>query len=220
MSKVDITIEICGMSGDGTIAAGGLLNEVMSLLGFSIMAFDSYPAEIRGFGRCVTRSRIGDDEMLALTDQTDVLISLDDEQSFSRLPSLAENATVFFDNRPPSFVRQDISIAAHLEPDVNLFGVPFSDLAAEASGTTRGRNLTALGAFAATTGVPPEPFREVIEKRFLAKGEKILQANLKSFDAGYTYALKKFENRITESFASPERAVGQERTLLSGNVAI
>ena len=220
MSKVDITIEICGMSGDGTIAAGGLLNEVMSRLGFSVMAFDSYPAEIRGFGRCVTRSRIGDEEMLALTDQTNVLISLDDEQSLSRIPTLAEKAIVFFDNRPPSYVREDVSIAAHVEPHVNLFGVPFSDLAAEASGTTRGRNLTALGAFAATTGVPPEPFRELIEKRFKAKGEKILQANRKSFDAGYAYANKEFGERITEYFASSEGAVAKDRMLLSGNVAI
>jgi 2-oxoglutarate ferredoxin oxidoreductase subunit alpha len=220
MSGVDVTIEVCGMSGDGTIAAGGLLNEVMSRIGYSIMAFDSYPAEIRGFGRCVTRSRIGDEEMLALTDKTNVLISLDDEQSLSRIPFLAENAIVFFDNKPPSYVREDISIAAHVEPDVNLFGVPFSELASEASGTTRGRNLTALGAFAAVTGMPPEPFREVIEKRFTAKGEKVLQANLKSFDAGYSYALKDFEDRITAFFASPERAEEQERTLLSGNVAI
>ena len=220
MSKVDMTIEVCGMSGDGTIAAGGLLNEVMSLLGFSVMAFDSYPAEIRGFGRCVTRSRIGDEEMLALTDQTNVLISLDDEQSLSRIPYLGENAIVFFDNRPPSYVKEDISIAAHVEPHVNLFGVPFSDLAAEASGTTRGRNLTALGAFAATTGVPPEPFRDLIEKKFKAKGEKILQANLKSFDAGYSYALKEFKDRIEEYFASSERAMEQDRTLFSGNVAI
>jgi len=66
MPSVDVTVEICGMSGDGTIAAGGLLNEAMSRAGFSVLAFDSYPAEIRGFGRCVTRSRIGDEEMLAL----------------------------------------------------------------------------------------------------------------------------------------------------------
>ena len=149
MSGVDVTIEICGMSGDGTIAAGGLLNEAMSRMGFSVMAFDSYPAEIRGFGRCVTRSRIGDEEMLALAEQTQLLISLDDEQSRSRIPFLAKAATVFFDNRPPSYVSEDQTIAAHVEPDTNLFGVPFSDLAAEASGTTRGRNLTALGAFAA-----------------------------------------------------------------------
>ncbi|MEE9609758.1 MAG: hypothetical protein V3W19_00830, partial [Desulfatiglandales bacterium] len=67
MPKVDITVEICGMSGDGTIAAGGLLNDALSETGFSMLAFDSYPAEIRGFGRCVTRSRIGDQEMLALS---------------------------------------------------------------------------------------------------------------------------------------------------------
>jgi len=189
-------------------------------LGFSIMAFDSCPAEIRGFGRCVTRSRIGDEEMLALTDQTNVLISLDDEQSLARIPYLAENAIVFFDNRPPSYVREDVSIAAHVEPHVNLFGAPFSDLAAKASSTTRGRNLTALGAFAATTRLPPEPFRDLIEKRFKAKGEKILQANLKSFDAGYSYALKEFGDRITESFTSSERAKEQDRALLSGNLAI
>ena len=220
MSNVDITIEVCGMSGDGTIAAGGLLNEAMSRMGFSVMAFDSYPAEIRGFGRCVTRSRIGNEEMLALDDRTHVLISLDDEQSRSRIPFLAENAIVFFDNRPPTYVGEDHSIAGHVEPDARLFGVPFAELASEAAGTTRGRNLTALGAFAAVLGVPTEFFKAVIEKKFLAKGEKVLDANLKSFDAGYYYGIKTFEDRITNILASPAKSEGPERVLLSGNVAI
>ena len=42
MSGVDVTVEICGMSGDGTIAAGGLLNAAISAAGFSILGFDSY----------------------------------------------------------------------------------------------------------------------------------------------------------------------------------
>jgi len=220
MSQVDVTIEVCGMSGDGTIAAGGLLNEAMSKMGFSVMAFDSYPAEIRGFGRCVTRSRIGDEEMLALAEQTQLLISLDDEQSRSRIPFLAKEAIVFFDNRPPSYVSEDRSIAAHVEPDTNLFGVPFSDLAAEASGTTRGRNLTALGVFAAVSGVPPEFFQEVIEKKFAAKGEKVLQANVKSFDAGYRYTLERFRDRITRILAFQKGPGEQQKELLSGNIAI
>ena len=49
----------------------------------SVMAFDTYPAEIRGFGRCVTHSRIGEAGMTALSDRAQVLISLDDEQSLS-----------------------------------------------------------------------------------------------------------------------------------------
>ena len=219
MANVDVTVEICGMSGDGTIAAGGLLNEAMSRAGFSVLAFDSYPAEIRGFGRCVTRSRIGDEEMLALDDKAHVLISLDDEQSRSRIPYLSKNATVLFDNQPPTYVGEGQTIAAHVEGDTDLFGVPFGDLAAEAAGTKRGKNLTALGGFAALVGVEPKIFHGVIERKFKAKGEKVLSANIKSFDAGYRYALENFEGRRRELFGVASEAAA-DKVLWSGNVAI
>jgi len=220
MAGVDLTVEICGMSGDGTIAAGGLLNESMSGAGFSVLAFDSYPAEIRGFGRCVTRSRFGDEEMLALSDKTHVLISLDDKESRSRVPFLMKDAVVLFDNRPPSLVAEDQAIAAHVGPEVRLFGVPFGDLAAKATGSTRGRNLAALGGFAALFNVPPESFREAIRKKFAPKGEKILGDNLKSFESGYQYAEKTFEGKPLPLPAVAKAGAEEERVLLSGNVAI
>jgi 2-oxoglutarate ferredoxin oxidoreductase subunit alpha len=219
MAKVDLTIEICGMSGDGTIAAGGILNEAMSRAGLSVLAFDSYPAEIRGFGRCVTHSRFGDQEMRALSDKTHVLISLDDKESQSRIPFLAKGAVVLFDNKPPSYVEEGSSIAAHVEPEARLFGMPFSDLAAAASGSTRGRNLTALGGLAAIFGVPPRHFQEVITKKFKGKGEKVLDANLKSFDAGYHYASEAFKERERPTLTLPEPEK-EPRSLLSGNEAV
>lgn len=219
MSNIDLTIEICGMSGDGTIAAGGMLNEALAGMGFSIMAFDSYPAEIRGFGRCVTRTRIGDEELLALSEQTHVLISLDDEQSLSRLPLLAEGAMVFFDNRPPFLVEEGKTLAAHVEPDVDLIGIPFGDLASRAAGTSRGRNLTALGSLARVLGIPADAFHGVIEKKFAAKGGKVLQTNLKSFEAGYDYVSHNLRQRITNQLGAKE-VKGDNRVLLSGNVAI
>ena len=219
MAKVDLTIEICGMSGDGTIAAGGILNEAMARAGLSVLAFDSYPAEIRGFGRCVTHSRVGDQEMRALSDKTHVLISLDDKESRSRTPFLSKEAVVLFDSKPPSYVEEGTSIAGHVEPDARLFGMPFSDLAAAASGSTRGRNLTALGGFAAIFGVPPRYFREVITKKFKAKGEKVLDANLKSFDAGYRYAADAFKERERPALSLPEPEK-EEKVLISGNEAV
>jgi 2-oxoglutarate/2-oxoacid ferredoxin oxidoreductase subunit alpha len=219
MAKVDLTIEICGMSGDGTIAAGGILNEAMARAGLSVLAFDSYPAEIRGFGRCVTHSRVGDQEMRALSDKTHVLISLDDKESQSRIPFLAKEAVVLFDSKPPSYVEEGTSIAAHVEPDARLFGMPFSDLAAEASGSTRGRNLTALGGFAAIFGVPPRHFQDVITKKFKGKGEKVLDANLKSFDAGYRYASETFKERERPALMLPEPEK-EEKILISGNEAV
>ena len=219
MATLDLTIEICGMSGDGTIAAGGILNEAMSRAGLSVLAFDSYPAEIRGFGRCVTHSRFGAQEMQALSDKTHVLISLDDKESQSRIPFLAKEAVVLFDSKPPSYVEEGTSIAAHAEPDARLFGMPFSDLAAAASGSTRGRNLTALGGFAAIFGVPPRHFQDVITKKFKGKGEKVLDANLKSFDAGYRYASETFKERERPALTLPEPEK-EEKILISGNEAV
>ncbi len=220
MPNVDITIEVCGMSGDGTIAAGGLLNEALSRIGFSILAFDSYPAEIRGFGRCVTRSRVGTDEILALSDETHVLISLDDEQSLSRIPFLAKGCAVFFDNHPATFISEDHSLPAHLEPDAALYGMPFSDLAASATSTTRGRNLTALGGFTAVFGLPPDPFRDAIRRKFASKGQKVQESNVKSFDVGFDHAREAFRDRLLNIPAKETPEDPDAKVLLSGNVAI
>ena len=220
MALVDLTIEICGMSGNGTIAAGGMLNQSLSGAGFFLLAFDSYPAEIRGFGRCVTHTRVGDKEMLALKPTIDVLISLDDVQSRARVPFLGENAVVLFDNKPPSYVSEDQTIAAHVRPDVHLFGIPFAELSTRASGTTRGQNLVALGGFAALFGLSATTFHEVITKKFQAKGDAVVQANLKSFDLGHQYVLKNFQHDLKAPLVIPEIKGMEEKMLLSGNMAI
>ena len=220
MRHVDVTVEVCGMAGDGTIAAGGLINDAMSRGGLSVLGFDSYPAEIRGFGRCVTRSRIGDREVLALEEEAHVLISLNDEESRSRVPVLARNAVVLFDSNPPVFLEEERSLAAAVEPEAKLYGAPFGDLAAGAAGTTRGRNITALGAFAAVCGVDPDLFREAITKKFKAKGDAVLKGNLNSFDAGYGYAIENFRDRLLAMFAAADLVRGPEKIMLSGNHAI
>ena len=219
MAKVDITIEVCGTSGDGTIAAGGILNQAMSLAGYSVLAFDTYPAEIRGFGRCVTRSRFGDSSYEALVDSTQLLISLDDEQSLSRLPFLAPDATVIFESNPPVQVTEDKSLIAQLPPSIRLFGVPFRDLSAAATGSVRGRNLACLGALAALLGLEAEPFHKVIDKKFHSKGEKVVQSNIKSFDAAFDFALKEFKDQLPQPLAKAP-AQDEAKYLVSGNVAI
>ena len=43
MSATDIQIAICGSAGDGTIAAGSILNQAMARAGYKVIAFDVYP---------------------------------------------------------------------------------------------------------------------------------------------------------------------------------
>jgi len=55
-ATTDIQIAFCGSAGDGTIAAGDIFKQAMAAAGFNVIAFDVYPPEIRGFGKCIARA--------------------------------------------------------------------------------------------------------------------------------------------------------------------
>ena len=220
MSNNDITVEICGTSGEGTIAAGGLLNEAMSRAGFSVIAYDSYPSEIRGFGRCVTKSRFGHEQMLAFSDKVDVLISLNDCQSHTRIPFLTKDAIVLFDNKPLVKVKEGGSIAAHVGPDANLFGVPLVNIALEAGAVRKGKNLAALGAFVALFGLDPDFFHPVIANKFRTKGVEVIDTNIRIFDAGFNNALNNYGEQAVEALIVPVKNKNKGKILVSGNAAI
>ncbi|MGC8605299.1 MAG: 2-oxoacid:acceptor oxidoreductase subunit alpha, partial [Desulfomonilaceae bacterium] len=61
--------------------------------------------------------------------------------------------------------------------------------------------------------------RQVIEAKFKSKGDRVVDINLHSFDAGYEYALDKFKNRLENLFLDHE-TVDNSRIMLSGNQAI
>ena len=66
MNDTDIQIAICGSAGDGTIAPASILNQAMARAGYKVIAFDVYPAEIRGFGECIACSRITSEQVYSL----------------------------------------------------------------------------------------------------------------------------------------------------------
>ena len=74
----DIQIAICGSAGDGTIASGDIMKRAAALMGYKVIAFDLYPPEIRGFGKCISRIRISSEQTYSLKRRSDILISLND----------------------------------------------------------------------------------------------------------------------------------------------
>ena len=70
----DLQVAICGSAGDGTIAVGDILKQAMARAGYEVIAFDLYPSEIRGFGKCLARTRISSAPSYALKHHSDVLI--------------------------------------------------------------------------------------------------------------------------------------------------
>ncbi len=220
MSDIDIVVEICGSAGDGTISAGEILSRYMSEAGYEIMSFDSYPAEIRGFGKCVAHSRIGSSKVLTPGKLSDVLISLNDIHSISQIPYLKEDGIVIYDSHPPKYHEEDKSVVGWLEPRITSYGVPLFKLANKAAGNSRGRNMVALGAFAALFGIDPEGFKNSIKKRYAKKKQIVIDSNVKSFAEGYEWTSEKIKKLDTCTFKCSEPVIKHEKIILTGNQSV
>src|SRR5512143_310260 len=90
MNGTDIQISICGSAGDGTIAAGEILRNVMAEVGYRVICFDVYPSAIRGFGKCIARLRISTQQTYSLKEHSDVLVSLNDSHAIPHVGEVRE----------------------------------------------------------------------------------------------------------------------------------
>lgn len=98
--KDNLTIEICGSSGDRALTAGEILIKTLADIGYHVISFDAYPAEIRGFGKTVAHIRVGKNPLLSLSSKVDILVSLNDRYSIEQLRGVNDEGVVIFDNMP------------------------------------------------------------------------------------------------------------------------
>ena len=219
MANVDIVIEICGMAGEGVISGGEILARCMSDQGFDIMSFDSYPAEIRGFGKCVAHTRIGSKPILSPGKYSDILISLNDKHAIEQLPALRETGVVIYDSMPRAYLEEDESIAGWIEPGMTSYGVPLLQLSHKAAGDARGRNMVALGALAALFHINPDAMTATLKKRYAKKNQIVIDNNVNSFLEGFNWTRENIVKTDRLSFGGV-RAKAADKAIMSGNQAV
>ncbi len=218
MDDINLVIEICGSAGEGTISAGEILSRFMSGQGFEIMSFDSYPAEIRGFGKCVAHTRISNHPIYSPGKMADILISLNDTHAVSQLGSLKDNGVLIYDSRPVKLHEEDQSVAGKAGPGVIRYGAPLRELAQAAAGNDRGMNMTALGVLAAVVRLDPDAFIKAVQSRYAGKKQGIIDANVHSFEKGFEWAGEHLRKQDPYTFenANPAKK-STEKIIVNGN---
>ena len=219
MNGTDIQIAFCGSAGDGTIAVGDILKQAMALAGFKVIAFDQYPAEIRGFGKCVSRTRITVEQVYSMKQKTDVLVSLDDSHAIPHTVEVRDFGAVIYDSAPISLLKEGEHISGHLNPGQLPYALPFREISERATSSNRSRNMVALGFVAGLYRMPREVFHEIITRKFKTKAKAVTTDNIAAFDEGFNEgaAEYRFDNvRVGE----PPEKDGFEAEMLSGNAAV
>ncbi|NQV46429.1 MAG: 2-oxoacid:acceptor oxidoreductase subunit alpha [Rhodospirillaceae bacterium] len=218
--ETDIQIAICGSAGDGTIAAGDILKRAMAKAGYKVIAFDVYPPEIRGFGKCISRVRVKSEQAFSLKPLSDVLISLDDSHAIPHVVEVKEFGAVIYEDTPVSMIPEGGHISGHLLSSHIPYGVPFRELSERVTSSARSRNITAVGYLAGLYGMPREVFYDVISDKFKTKPASLTRISIEAFDAAYVVGQDTF--RLDEGFLNPppNKARNGDLMMMSGNGAI
>lgn len=217
MKDISIVIEICGSAGEGTISAGEILSRFMSGQGFEIMSFDAYPAEIRGFGKCVAHTRVSSTPIHSPGKFADVLIALNDGHSISQIPALKEDGILIYDSQPAKPHEEDKSVLAWAGPGMISYGIPLAMLAQKAAGNLRGRNMVALGAIAALFSLDRDGFTDSIKARYAKKKQIVIDSNVNSFLEGFNWTTENIEKIDSITFEGINPPPQGEKLIINGN---
>ena len=118
----------------------------------------------------------------------DLIVSLEPMEALRYLPYLSKDGWIITNTTPfvniPNYPEMDV-LMDELKKYPNVIALDVDAIAKEIM-SPRSANMVLLGMTARHLAIlPPEALREAIRTIFARKGEKVVEDNLKAFDAGY-----------------------------------
>lgn len=216
----DIQFAVIGSAGDGTIAAGDILKRAMARMGYKVIAFDIYPPEIRGFGKCISRVRVTTEQAYSLKRHSDVLISLDDSYAIPHVGEVRDYGAVIYESSPVAKLPEGGHMTAHVKPSQLPYGMQVRGISERATASARSRNIVVLGYLAGLYGIEPQAFREVIADKFRTKAKAVTEQNTAAFDAGFEAGKVVFKLDDIDIGPPVHNGDGEKATMMTGNGAV
>ncbi len=189
---------IGGTAGEGLETAGELFALLAAQIGQRPTTGRDFPSRIRG-GDTTFTVRLTPHGHLAPAPRTDLALTFNATVAPRMAARLGKDSLWLVDD--------GVTVEGPSTP------FPFTQLAKEA-GSPRAKNMVALGATAALTGVPIEELQALVASRFAGRSDKVRQSNDLALQAGYATA----KDRFDAMFQLPPSLDG-EALLLSGNQA-
>jgi len=217
--STDIQIAIVGSAGDGTIAAGDILRRAMAEMGYRVISFDLYPAEIRGFGKCIARLRVTDEQAYSLKPRSDILVSLDDSHAIPHVGEAREWGAVIYESGSVTPLAEGAHISAHIDPGQIPYHVPIRELSEKSTGSARSRNIVVLGYIAGLFRLSIDGFLRALNSKFKGKAD-IAQKNEAALRAGYEEGARWFRLDDIDFGPPPAKGAGATVEMISGNAAV
>ena len=184
--KKDITL--CGVGGQGILSIATIIGEAALKAGINLKQAEVHGMSQRG-GDVQSNLRLSSEPIhsdLIPQGSCDLIISMEPMEALRYLPYLSKEGVVITNNKPfvniPNYPKEE-ELFAELNALPKIVQLDIEQVAKEA-GNVRGANVVLLGMAAKYLEiVTPQQLREAIATIFSRKGEAVIEANLKAFDA-------------------------------------
>ena len=189
-------IILAGVGGQGILSIATVIGSAALEQGLHLTQAEVHGMSQRG-GDVQSNLRLSSDPIfsdLIPRGAADLVVSLEPLEALRYIPFLAPEGwiitnTVPFENIPDYPPMDQVMGELNKLPRVIAIDV---DAIAKEVGSPRSANMVLLGATAAVLHIlDPEKLRAGIRKIFGRKGEAVVEANIKAFDAGLASAQKK-----------------------------
>lgn len=205
----NLTIRVGGDTGTttGVISTGEMLTFALARSQYDVFTFRTNPAEIKG-GQAMYQVRMGNHPILSQGTHLDILIAYDEECLKTHGKDLKSEGLLIFDS--DTFM-----------PDENFrdqsYGLPMGTIAQNEAGNKKSKNVVAMGVVSELIGLPMESVKEMVREQFKHKSDKVIEANFKALEAGWSWALK---NSVLKDFLVKPRELKTAKLVMSGNEAM
>ena len=182
-------IILCGVGGQGILSIATIIGEAATKAGLNLKQAEVHGMSQRG-GDVQSHLRLSDTEIysdLIAEGSADMIISMEPMESLRYLPYLAADGKIVTSNKPfvniPNYPEMtDVTAALESLPSVAM---DIEEVAKNA-GNARGANMVLLGMAARYLQIlTPDQLCDAIRTIFARKGEAVVEANIKAFQAGY-----------------------------------
>ena len=210
----DLVFGMAGSGGDGIVSAGESMLNAASFEGYYGVMTKSFGSQIRG-GESSCRVRIAVEPILNPGGHLDVAVALNWEDFLKFGGELPVSGTTVVIYEAATGVAPDKLPLVGVTP-LQVIPVPISEMAKATAGTERAKNTVVLGLIAGWFGIGGQSVMKGIRKKLAKKGEELVAANQRAFDAGVAFA-KEHPLKADMTIAPSHAGQGTVKLLTDGN---
>ena len=209
----DFVVKFANVNGSGSASANELFARAILRMGVPVSPRNIFPSNIQGMPTWY-EVRVSAAGYLGRRGGCDLMVAMNPQTWDADVNEIAPGGYLFYDNTRPM-------PESRLRPDLNVMGVPLTQICNEAYTDVRLRqlfkNIVYVGALSALLGIEPAVMEKLFSEQYKGK-EKLLDSNVKALHLGRDYALAHLDCAGMGLKVARAANVG-ERIFMDGNSA-